>query len=224
MRDHFGSFPLVSGMGFSRGVHVLDDCEGTLTWIISGTGGDDVHEYATVAAWQGAYGLRLKTRVTATAENDYVAAQKIFDHPYTGFLLMRLRLATPLVANCKSLSAGFRDDDGAQQYLAQLALYPATGLVKYCDAAGAYVAIDALAQTFAASSWLTLEIAIDCLTHKWLYVLLNGVKVDLSTISLYNDAATASKAAQAIIMVTASAAGAGEAYLDNILVTEWPEA
>jgi len=80
-RDFFGNYPIVAGLGFSRDIKVLDDCEGTFTWTVGGTGGDDVHEFLAAAAWQGTYGMHLKTRTTDTDEDDALAVQKLFDFP-----------------------------------------------------------------------------------------------------------------------------------------------
>jgi len=224
MRDFFGNIPIVAGMGFARGVMLLDDCEGTFTYIVSGTGGDDTHEYATAAAWQGAYGLHLKTRVTGSTNNDVVILQKLFDYPATGLLVARLRLAPMVVANCGALSLSLLIDDGAQQYNGTIALLVSTAAVKYLNSAGAYAAITALATTFTAAHWYTLELAINCKAAHYQHVRFNGLEADLSALALDNTAATAGRCAQLALTAQATAAGPAEMYADNILVTEFPEA
>jgi len=224
MRDYFGNLPIVSSMGFMRGIMVLDDCEGTMTWIVTGTGGDDVHAYETAAAWQGEKGLHLKTRTTATAQDDWVHLQKIFDHPASGLLVARLRLCTPDAAKTKSIIVTLRDDDGSQQYAAAIMLAPATNKIYYLNSAGAYVELTAIPQTFANYNWYTLELAADCRTHKYLHVRFNGLSADLSAQAMYNDAATSGRSAQLRLLVTAAVTGPGEAYMDNIYVGEYLEA
>jgi len=222
-RDHFPNIPIGAGMGFARGVMLLDDCEGTCTWLFDGTGGDDVHAYATAAAFTGTYGLRLKTRTTASADNDTITAQKLFDFPGTGLLVARARVAPLIVANTKSINFGLRIDNGVQQYVAYFRLAPSVGKAYYCNSAGAWVEIVAMATPYIGSNWYTVEIAIDCLAKKWLQVRFNGWTADLSTLPLYNDAATAGRGALLILYTLATAAGPSEIYADNIYVGEYLE-
>lgn len=224
MRDFFGNLPIVAGMGFMRGVMLLDDCEGTFTYVISGTGGDDVHEYLAAAAWQGTYGLHLKTRTTNTANADVVTAQKLFDFPATGLLVARLRVTPLVVARCGSILVTLAIDDGAQQYTATLALLVSTGAVSYLNSAAGYTAITALATTFTAGQWYTVELAINAKEAKYQHVRFNGLAADLSTLDLYNPAATAGRCAQLGLSAVATAAGPAEIYADNLVVHEFPEA
>jgi hypothetical protein len=222
-RDHFPNLPIGAGMGFSRGIMLLDDFEGTFTWVVGGTGGDDVHALAPAAAWQGTYGLHLKSRTTNSAENDYTIVQKIFDYPASGLLVARVRTAPIVVANTKRIEIGLRIDDGAQQYAATLRVAVSTGKVYYLLTAATWVEIPILATTFVGGTWYTVELAIDCLAQKWISARFNGFTADLSAIPLYNDAASSGRSALLTLDVDASAAGPGEAYFDNAYVGEYLE-
>ncbi len=224
MRDYFGNLPIVDGMGFSRGIKVLDNCEGTMTWIVSGTGGDDVHEFATAAAWEGEKGLRLKTRVTGTAADDDTTVGKYFDYPESGLLVARLRFSPLIVANTKAFYVYLNIDDGAQQYSSAIKLLISTATVSYLNSAGTYTAIAALATTFLANQWYTVELAIDCRAKKYIHVRFNGFESDLSAQGLYNSAVSSSRGALLWLTNIASAAGASEIYADNIYVGEFVDA
>ena len=223
-RDFFGNYPIVAGLGFSRDVLLLDDCEGTMTWEVGGTGGDDVHEYLAAAAWQGTYGMHLKTRTTGTTVDDYVIAQKLFDWPATDLLVARLRVTPVVVANTKGITITLAADDGSDGYTGAIKLAPAGSKVYYYNSAGAYVELTDLAMTYYALHWLTAELAIDLKAHTYLHVRLNGQEVDLSTSSLQAAGASASRGAYLQLAAIASAAGPGELYADNIVVHQIPEA
>jgi hypothetical protein len=222
-RDHFPNIPIGAGMGFARGVMLLDDCEGTMTWTVTGTGGDDVHLFATAAAWQGTYGMHLKSRTTAAAENDTVGVLKMFDYPGSGLLVARLRVCPVAVAAIKSINVHFRIDDGAQQYAAYFRLAISTGKVYYTDAAGNWIEIATMATTFTGGNWYTIELSIDCLAHKWLAARFNGFEYDASALPLYNDAATAGRFSLLGCYIIATDAPPAEIYADNIYVGEYLE-
>jgi len=223
-RDYFGNYPIVAGLGFSRDVLLLDDCEGTMTWIIGGDGGDDLHEFAAAAAWQGTYGMHLKTRTTGTTEDDETLAEKLFDYPATNLLVARLRVTPVVVANTKSAGLYLRAGDGAEQYQGAILLNIAAGTVTYIDSAGAAVEIPALATTFIGENWYTLELAIDLQAHTYLHVRFNGLEADLSTVALRDLGASGARDGYLLLAATASAAGPGEIYADNIVVHQIPEA
>lgn len=223
-RDYFGNLPLVAGMGFSRDILLLDDCEGTMTWSISGTGGDDVHEFAAAAAWQGAYGLRLKTRTTLAAQDDYVAAAKLYQYPASGLLVARLRVAPLTAAAIKRIGLLLLIDDGTIIHQASLNLMCSAGTTQHLNSAGTYTAIAAMAMTYLGTQWYTIELAIDCAAKTYLHARLNGIHVDLSAQALYTPGAAAARGAQTGLLVVAAAAAAAEIYADNIVTHEIPEA
>lgn len=223
-RDHLGNYPIVAGLGFSRGIMLLDDCEGVFTYFVDGTGGDDVHEYLAAAAWQGAAGLHLKTRTTNAAADDIIAIEKLFDYPETGLLVARLRVAPIAVAFVKTLKLQLNIDDGAQQYAAVLNLQVNAGTVAYLNSGGTYTAIAAMATTFVGGNWYTMELAIDCIAKTLLTARFNGLKVDLSAQGLYNSAATSGRGAYLILSCSSVGAVPAEIYADNIYVGEYQEA
>ena len=202
-RDYFGNYPIVAGLGFSRDVLLLDDCEGTMTWEVSGTGGDDVHEYLAAAAWQGTYGMHLKTRTTGTTVDDYVLAQKLFDWPSTNLLVARLRVTPVVVANTKGITITLAADDGSDGYTGAIKLAPDGSKVYYSNSAGSWVELTDLAMTYYALHWLTVELALDLKAHTYRHLRFNGWETDLSTLSLKAAGASASRGARRAASATA---------------------
>lgn len=222
-RDHFPNIPIGAGMGFARGVMLLDDCEGTFSWYPYGTGGDDVHTYATAAAFTGTYGIQLKTRTTNAAADDVTAIQKFFGHPESGLLVARAKIATPSQAAIKSINFLLIHANGIRAYTAQLKFTPATPKIEYTDAAGNLVAIPTLARGQGDYQFITWELVIDCRTHQYLSAMVNGARADLTGINVWNTGAITEHYAGLALAVIAIGAAPAEIYVDNIYVGEYLE-
>jgi len=223
-RDYFGNLPVVAGMAFSRDILLLDDCEGTFTWQTAGTGGDDVHEYLAAAAYAGTAGLHLKTRTTDAAENDLLLAQKWFGYPETGLLVARAKIASPSWAAVKAINFIAVHGDGARNYNGQLKYTPATGVVAYANAAGVATAIAALAHLELEYQFTTWELVIDCRTHQYLSVAINGLRASLVGVALWDSAAATQRYAGLALSLTTSGAAPAELYASHIYAGENLEA
>lgn len=222
-RDHFPNIPIGAGMGFARGVMLLDDCEGTFTWTVVGTGGDDVHAFATAAAFQGTYGLQLKTRTTAAAEDDYVQITRSMSYPESGLLVFRLRLLSPDISLCKAITIQLGISDGVNNYLASIVLRPSTPAAGYGNVLNAFVAFATAVCPVMDAQWLTLELVFDTLAHNYIEAYVNGYREDLAGVPVYAAGADADRRSYAVVMVDAAGAAAAEIYVDNIYVGEYLE-
>lgn len=222
-RDHFPNIPIGAGMGFSKGVLLLEDCEGTFTWTVAGTGGDDVHAFATTAAWQGTYGMHLRTRTTLAAADDDLTVTKLMPMPESGLLVARLRIASPDPTAVKSVQIALLANAGANSYVGQLKFAPNTPTVEYVNAAGALVDLPTLATICPADAFQVVELALDVLTMQYIYVLVNGVRVDLAAVPLWDIGAVAARYSYISILVEAIGAAPATLYADNIYVGEYLE-
>jgi len=224
VRDHFGNLPVLAGMAFSRDVLLLDDCEGTFTYIIVATGGDDTHEYLAAAAYAGTAGMHLKTRVTAAVENDYIQACKFLGYPESGLLVGRVKVAIPTLAAVKTIDFALSANAGANAYMGQLKWTIATGVVAYIDAAGAAQTVAALENIPYATAFCTLELALDLRTMTYLHARVNGLTADLSGIALYDGGAEAFRYTAWALKATASASPPAQIYAANIYAGQSLEA
>ena len=220
-RDHLGNFMVSSNLGFARGILLLDDCEGTFTWIATGTGGDDIHAFATVAAFLGLNGMHLRTRVTNPAADDVVSVAKYFGYPEGGLIVLRLRLSSPDWSKVKRIGVGLNLDDGIRVYDPYVVLHPVTHRVEYHDALGNEVQAVAFDCTLQNNGWFTLELAISALDKDYVALAFNGTRVDLSAVALHDAGASAGRCAWCWIDVLAQGANAATAYFDNIYVGEF---
>jgi hypothetical protein len=219
-QDHFPNLPVGDGMGFSRGVMLLDDCEGTFTYIVGGTGGDDVHEYLAAAAFTGTNGLHLKTRTTAAAAGDIVTIYKYHSIPESGLLVIRARLASPDLTKVKSIQLGSVINSGAETYQALLKHSPNTPKTEYQTTAAAFVAIATMALPTVASAFIDFELVIDCLAKQYISVTWNGIRAKLPGIPLWDVGAAVARYGCLILSVEAIGAAAAEIYADNLYIGE----
>lgn len=220
MRDHLGNYQISSDLTFARGILLLDDCEGTFTWIVLGTGGDDVHAYATPAAFMGLNGLRMKTRVTAAAQNDYLDVHKFVGVPESGLLVYRTRLCFPNLTGQASVNMNVAFYNASREWRAMLSVVPATGAVSYYDSAGGMTAVAGLAGLLPAVGWATMELVLDLNTMEYVEAAWDGNRVSLAGIGMYDLGVSTDRAVYVGISIIASAAPPAEIYADNIYVGE----
>jgi hypothetical protein len=220
-RDHLGQFTVGSNLGFARGVLLLEDCEGTFVWTATGTGGDDVHAWATAAAFMGINGLRLKTRTTGAAAADWLTAARTFGFPETGLLVARVRIAGVSMAAIDQMGITLVAANGTRLWQSALVVQPNVPSCSYLNAAGGLTAIPALAYRPGDLSYQTLELVIDLLANEYLEASWCGVRADLAGAGLSDSGADATRRAYLGASVVSLAAAPAEIYLDNLYVGEF---
>lgn len=223
MRDHLGIFNVSSDLSFARGVHIIDNAEGTFTWTVTGTGGDDVHEHATVAAYMGTNGIHLKTRTTDSAENDYVAITKHTSYPESGLLLARWRFASPDIPKVKTMEIGLLTytPDGNRCY--GIKLDPNAGTLTYIDSGGSYVTITGGGSSLNNSQFIVMELAIDLRAMLYLDTMVNGIRSSLAGVAGQTLAPGSSRFCSIIMTLVAGGDGPAAAYIDSVYVGEFEE-
>jgi hypothetical protein len=220
-RDFLPAFNVAANLGFAKGVLLLDDCEGTFTWTVGGTGGDDVHEYAAVAAFMGLNGMRLKTRTTGAAADDNVFVSKVFGFPESGLVVARMRWASPDPTKIKSVRLNLWVDNGVRDWQAGGRLLPNTPEFDYYTPAGAWQAVASMAFGVSALEFVTMELVVDCRAMGLLEVANNGVRTQLSGVGLYDNGAYTNRRCAVAIMVYAIGANPAEMYVDHVYVGEF---
>ena len=221
MRDHLGNFVVSGDLGFARGVLLLEDCEGTFTWVVSGTGGDDVHGFATAAAFMGLNVMQLKTRKSGAAANDYLTVSKPMGFSESGLCVLRARVAVPVLAVVGDLTVAVLARNGTRRWQGELVVDPNTPKVEYINSGGTWTAVAALAQTPVVFGFVTIELALDLTAMQYLEGAWNGVRASLAGVSMYDVAADTSRGLTVAISVRAAGAAAAEIYVDSVYVGEF---
>jgi len=220
-RDHLGQFMVSSALGFGRGIMLLDDCEGTFNWTVSGTGGDDVHAYATAMAFMGLNGMSLATRTTAAAQNDLLQVVKLVGYPETGLVVSRARIMFPNLTGAASVNFLVDAFNAVRQYRAMLSIVPATGVVSYYNSAGGMTVIPELKGLIQAAGWATMELVVDLLAFQYVEAAWNGSRVSLAGVAMNDVAATTYRECRIGMNIIASAAPPATLAMDNWYVGEF---
>ena len=221
MRDHLGNFMVAGNLGFARGVLLLEDCEGTFTWGVSGTGGDDVHEFAAAAAFMGTKGMRLKTRTTGAAAADNLAVEKAFGFPESGLLVCRLRVCPVGVAAFDYIQILLDVSAGVTGYGGCVQLDVAAGKVYYQAAGGGFVEMAGLAAPVLEGAFMGVELAVDLLANRYLSCMVNGLRADLSGVGMVSGGAVAYRFARLGVTIATVGAAPCELYVDSAYVGEF---
>jgi len=206
--------------GFDPDVLLLDNCEGTFSWVATGTGGGDTHEFALQAALGGRYGLQLKTRVGGAMAGDWLVGTRVFGYPERGLLVARLRMAGYMLATVGQMGFELGAADGTRLWQASLVVQPNVPSCSYLNALGGLTAIAGLGYSPGELSWTTLELVIDLVTHRYVEAGWSGARVGLGGVALRDGGVDTSRWASLGARVETSGAAAAEVFFDNVYVGE----
>lgn len=220
-RDHLGQFLLNSNANFGRGIMLLEDCEGTFNWTVSGTGGDDTHEYATAAAFIGTNGIHMKTRVTSAATNDTLRIAKILDYPASGLIVFRARFNWPDNSNVALMRLDLDVSRGNQLIRYRIVLEPGAPEIYYLDSGNNEVDNGGGLKRVYDNQWGAVELVVDANNGEYRYVQQQGWKWDLSGQAGYEVSQPDEKGVTLAFELVASSEAPAEAYLDQIYLGEF---
>lgn len=202
MRDHLGN-PFFSGRPeFARGVLLMDDCEGALTWTKSGTAGDSTLSLDAEAAFYGATGMKLVSRTTGAAAGDTIQAYKGVDIPESGLLVFRAKIRCPNTARLDKIDLSAAVYIGATYKEAVLRWDEQLGKLQYKDDTGAFVDLMTGGPNAYQGTWTTMELMIDTRAFRYIRARYNGQVYDLDGINLLS--AAAANLRQCLLRITAS--------------------
>ncbi len=222
-RDHVGLYPVSSQMGFSRGIILLDDAEGTFNWTVTGTGSDFAASYETDAAFMGTKGIKLVTKTTTPAENDSCQIERFMPYPEADLLTMRMRCCLPLVSNVKYVMFSVYTYDGERLYQAEMLWQPKDG--------GVYMAVEHLQSIEIPGSnwevvngaWVTMEFTVNLKDKKYISAMFNGTRADMSAHLIEVLSASTKRYMRINAKVVADGAAQTTIYCDFIYAGEYVE-
>lgn len=216
MRDHLAKFNVADDMQFTKGIVLLDDCEGTNLWAITGTGADFTGTFETGAAFHGTKGLQLVTRTTDPADNDVVTAKRFMPYLAADVLLWRVLVGLPDVSVVRYVSFDFHMFDGSKDRQANMIWRPNTPRLEFKNSAGNTATIAGYAQGVPDGAWVSWSMAFQMDTYKHIFVELNGIKTDMSDEAIYEVGASSSRYVSVGITVVTIGAALATAYFDSM--------
>lgn len=221
MRDHFGNNLLSSDLNFARGIHILDDCEGTCNWKKSANDANATVSYETIAAWTGTKGLQLFSGDATPQAGDIVNAYKIFSYPETGLLVIRAKVGMPDISDIEYIGFSLIINNGTRQYTLLFLYAPASGKVYYTSSNGTLQEITELKQNVVDDIYTGLELIIDLNTMTYVSAMFNGLEKNMAGVSFYNAGANTNKYVQIGFYTTNIGVDPVTSYWDCIYVGEY---
>ncbi len=221
--DHVGLYPVSSEMGFSRGVLLLDDCEGTFNWNATGTGSDFAASYETGAAFMGTKGISLATKTTTPAENDSCQIERNMPYPESDLLTMRMRCNVPDVSDVKYVHFNVYTLDGIRQYQAEMLWVPVGGTVWISIPDNQSVELPGVYWEVIDGGWVTMEFTVNLKDHVWISGMFNGIRGDLSAYGMNALSANTKRYVRISIKVVALVSAVATIYCDFVYAGEYVE-
>lgn len=222
-REHVGSFNIGDTLKFAKGILLLEDCEGTLVWNISGNAGDYAGTFETAAAFFATKGLELVTRVTNPAENDLASAQRYLPYPKSELVVLRALIGLPDVSKVKYVSLNFYAFDGAMQRRATLFWYPNVPKLERKNSAGGDSVISGYGQTVRDGIWTSMTVVLDLNAFEYLACELLGIHTSLEGLAMLEVGASTDRHLSFVATVCADGAAAATVYWDSLYCGEFEE-
>lgn len=201
-------------------VIVFDDMEDLLKWAQVGDLGDDVFEKSAAVAFNGSASLHMKTRTTASAEDDETSGQRIlFERPGKRY---RLECIFQSVNNPNTKSIWFKVElcDGALRHRIQLLWTVVGNEWKLRNTGNTFTTIVSANQLLLDTGWHRVVLEFDQAKKEYLRMICDDMEKDLSGTGYYTGAEVAEKWLDVQVGVIAGALGPAEGYFDDVLLLE----
>lgn len=193
--------------------------DGQFNWSIDASGADYVADYNADAAFVGAKGLRLHTKSTTPAIDDYVHARQRLWIPPTKILRFQAVIASYGASPDTQLAFTLMHYDGAIQRTAGVRLDAVDGTVYYWTSGAAWTAISALSWNSVATYWNKLDFAISIADGLYNRITLNHNTQDMSALAIQAAASATAAHLYLLISLIAKANAMARAHIDQILLT-----
>lgn len=219
--EHVGNYPIVGDMKFARGMLLLDDCEGTYNWANTGTGGDFAGSFETTAGFFGTKGLKMLTKSTTPAENDYMQILRKVPLPEANLVVWRMLIRVPDISDVTEFRTKLIFLRAADWWEAGLKWTIATPKLEHLTTNGAYIDIPGLAKTTTDGCWYVMELVVDLVQHEYVSALMFGRRVDLSGATMRDVGSTTFNRMEMTVRIQAAGANIAEANLDSMYCGEY---
>lgn len=219
--EHVGNYPIVGDMTFAKGILMLDDGEGTYVWTTTGTGADFAGSHETTAAFFGTKGMKLITRVTDPAEDDYVRAVRTVALPEAGLVVWRTLVRLPDVSDVKTFHLMVTEKQGVRAWNYELKWTVATPKVEVLTTSGAYTEITEFAKAIDDGGWQVVELVLNVADHEYVSALMFGVRKDLAGVPAEDGGASGYSQMEISLVVVGARNEQAECNLDSLYCGEY---
>ena len=204
----------------SKKVLLLDDCEGTTLFVASGTGDDFSAANHADARYHGSKGLKLLTKETTPAENDYISAFRYVCLPRSGIYSASFRFSLPDASDVKYLQFGFYTDKGGYLYYPSLTIYPNTKKFYFTNSAGSDEDVCTTTYSCTDNTFHTIELQINISTAKYVAAFFDHYASSFSEEALPITNTANVLSSYIFFKLVAAGANQAAAYIDDIQICE----
>lgn len=221
--DSQASYAMGLEAKYRREILFLDDMEYATPYVVTGTGADFACAVDPAAKLFGVKGLKMDTKTTTPAEDDYVQAQIQVCYPEKDLLVCRLRVGFVDCQDTKDVQVGLRVKNGSKEYLASIKYDIEAKLLYYWSSGGAWVALAGYGYSPTGILWSLFDMTIDLGTHQYLKVLMLGDETNLADLAFQEVGASTERSVTLTIINTALTTEISTVYIDNLYVGEFEE-
>jgi hypothetical protein len=203
---------------YSRDVMLFDDFEGRFRWTKSGTGGDDVLDEFNNASFAGEKGMRIQTRATNPAEDDYTTAEAdcCLTEASNCYARARVHFVSPTTGKDCYIVVDW--SDGTRNYKAGLKLDDDASKIYYWNSSGAWEEITGVTYDVNDDAFQWMQVALDLANKKYLGVKCGQEAESLASIDVQNVGAETERYMHIQITITADGAAQASLYVDCVYV------
>lgn len=205
---------------YKKSVLLLEDFTIKPTIIETGTGADFniiVHESSR---FHGASGLKLSTKTTTPAEDDYVKAEISFCYPVVMRLCARARIRIATSAKVKDYQIEINKYTGVAHYKAAFKFDNEVHKLYYWSSGGAWVEVAGYAFTMPDDIWTLFDMVLDLNTATYKQVTLHGVETPFNGPAVENVGASTARYATISFICTALIGEVASIDVDEVYVGE----
>lgn len=205
---------------FSRHVILIDDFSGNVNWVKDGTGADYNLTYDDSVFYHPSKSMKLVTRATNPAEDDYITANRYLILPHAGLFTSRFKIMSDDISLIKYFLTYISVYTSTQQYFAALRYDPNTPTCEYLDSANSFQTISDLAVGTLDNRWLQLEIILNLICERYHSFRIADVTADLSTVALRNPDANNKPYLYFTFQIYTAGAAQATIYIDDVYIGE----
>lgn len=219
--DHIGKFNVNQNLQFTKGIRLLDDCEGTFNWVVVGTGSDYSATFETAAAMIGTKGMHVKTRATSPAENDTIQVNRQFGVSESGLLAMRGNFNFVDQSLIASISMFLHYYDGTDKLNGKVVFTPQTPLIQWLNSAGGFTAFTEAPFKVNNDVWFQMELVIDTVGKIYKSARVGQLREDLDGEALRDSGGSTYTQVLAGFILQTDGAAQAQVYADQFYMGEY---
>jgi hypothetical protein len=196
-----------------------DDCSGYFNYVKTGNAGDFNASYVNTAGFNKPYGIRLTTRVTGPAIDDYASFTKYLWFPANKRMRLQLLFACPDISTDTEIAIQMTILDGTNGKTAQVQLGVAWNYVAVFVVPATAVQIPGARWTRYNAYWNYFDLSVDFSTMYYNCLVLNDQIFDLSTYPLHYSASPTAPYSMISVQITTKEAATALLNISDILLT-----